>query len=165
VDWQRLLHSPALDFLRAYGCPAYPLELGPGKQKWDARARPGKLVGFDADGQLYRVLLADRRTVKVTKHVRFQERAAGSVQPPDPVVTTRTSAARSGFYLCDDIGCVFSPISPAAGVNPSCPAPDVPALPVVLTQHAPDGVMPLAELPTLDQPAPVTNGVVPDALP
>jgi hypothetical protein len=77
--------ASALDFLRAYGFPAYPLELGPGKQKWDARARQGKLLGNDADGQLYRVLLADGRTVKVTKHVRFRERAAGSMQPPDQV--------------------------------------------------------------------------------
>jgi hypothetical protein len=116
-----------------FGCPTCPLELGPSKQKWDAQARPGKLVGCDANGQLYSVVLADERTVKITKHVRFRERAAGSAQLLDPV-TARTSAApaRRTFYLCDDISCRLSPVPPAAGVNPSCSAPDVPALPVEL---------------------------------
>jgi hypothetical protein len=91
--------------------------------------RAGKLVGYGTDGHLYHMLLASWGTVKVTKHVRFRERAAVTVQPPDPVVPARTSAAPSGrgFYLCDDIGCRPSPVPPAAGVNPSCTAPDVPA--------------------------------------
>jgi hypothetical protein len=66
-------HRPSLKHLRAYGCPAFVLNLGPGVKKLDARSLKGRLVGYEADGQLYRVVLDGGRTVIVSKHVKLCE--------------------------------------------------------------------------------------------
>jgi hypothetical protein len=42
-------------------------------KKLDARSLKGRLVGYEADGQLYRVLLDGGRTVIVSKHVKLCE--------------------------------------------------------------------------------------------
>lgn len=70
---------PDLHCLRAYGCSAYVLRLGPGVKKLDARSWKGRLVGYEADGKIYRVLLDDGKTVKISKHVVFREGNLGGV--------------------------------------------------------------------------------------
>jgi hypothetical protein len=103
--WKR--PAPSLSFLRAYGCRSYVLKLGLGVRKLDARGLKGRLIGYEADGQLYRVLLDDGKTVKVSKHVKFCEAsvsqpAADGVSQVDTILD-RVTANETASQPTDNV--------------------------------------------------------------
>jgi hypothetical protein len=74
---------PNLSHLRSFGCLSYVHILEEKRDKLSPRSQHGILVGYDDSAKAYRIYLPHRRTVTVSRDVRFDELRFYRAEPTD----------------------------------------------------------------------------------